>query len=85
MKNLEAELGKKLFKRSSTSVHLTQEGLLLYQRAEDILKMVDKTTKKFHSLREMVEGDVHIDWAESENISYLAKRFNSMQEEVPHF
>ncbi len=84
LKDLEAELGKKLFNRRSTSIHLTQEGLLLYKRAEDILKMVDKTTKEFQSLGEIVEGDVHIGCAESENISYLAKRFKALQQRHPN-
>lgn len=45
LKDLEAELGKKLFTRSSFSVHLTDEGMLLRKRAEDILDMVDKTAE----------------------------------------
>ncbi len=84
LKDLEAELGKKLFKRSSSSVHLTQEGLLLYKRAQDILEMVDKTTKEFQSLKEMVGGDVHIGCAESENISYIARRFKALQKRYPN-
>ena len=42
MKELELELGKKLFRRGSTSLNLTDEGMLLRKRAEDILDMVDK-------------------------------------------
>jgi len=42
IKDLEAELGKKLFRRGSTSVRLTDEGMLLRKRAGDILDMVDK-------------------------------------------
>lgn len=38
IKDLEYELGKKLFKRSNYSVKLTDEGLLLKRRAEDIKK-----------------------------------------------
>lgn len=84
LKDLEAELGKKLFKRSSSSVHLTPEGVLLYQRAQDILNMVDKTTKEFQSLGEMVGGDVQIGCAESENISYVARRFKALQKRYPN-
>lgn len=35
LKDLEAELGKKLFTRGSFSVRLTDEGMLLRKRAED--------------------------------------------------
>ena len=41
IKDLEEELGKKLFIRSNYSVSLTEEGMLLRQRAEDILDMAD--------------------------------------------
>ena len=37
LKDLESELGKKLFTRSNYSIKLTDEGMLLRRRAEDIL------------------------------------------------
>ena len=43
LKDLENELGSKLFVRSNYSVKLTDEGILLRKRAEDILEMADKT------------------------------------------
>ena len=42
MKSLEDELGKKLFTRHSFSIRLTDEGILLRNRAEDLINMVDK-------------------------------------------
>ena len=58
LKDLEAELGKKLFTRSSFSVRLTDEGMLLRKRAEDILDMVDKTAgdQALGPLREGLAG-----------------------------
>lgn len=78
MKDLEEELGKKLFRRGSTGLHLTDEGMLLRKRAEDILAMVDKTQEEFRSMGEVSGGDVHIGCAESYQLRYLAdimKRF----------
>ncbi|MCM1190683.1 MAG: LysR family transcriptional regulator [bacterium] len=83
LKDLEAELGKKLFVRSSFSVRLTDEGMLLRKRAEDILEMVDRTTEEFKALGEITGGDVPIGCAESENIRYLAQCVKAVQEQVP--
>lgn len=83
IKDLETELGKKLFVRSSFSVSLTDEGMLLRQRAEDILEMVDKTEKEFSSLGEVNGGDIHIGAAESDNIKYLARQIKSLKARYP--
>ena len=53
LKDLEGELGKKLFVRSNYSVKLTDEGMLLRKRAEDILEMVDKTADEFKAMGEI--------------------------------
>ena len=42
LKSLEDELGKKLFTRHSFSIALTDEGILLRNRAEDLVSMADK-------------------------------------------
>ena len=83
LKDLEAELGKKLFVRSSFSVRLTDEGMLLRKRAEDILGMVDKTTEEFKALGQITGGDIHIGCAESENIKHLARWIRAVQSRIP--
>lgn len=83
MKDLEQELGKKLFKRGSSSVSLTDEGMLLRKRAEDILEMVDKTTDEFRELGNITGGDVRIGCAESHLIKYLARAIKSLKEKCP--
>ena len=65
IKELEEELGKKLFTRSNYSVSLTEEGMLLRKRAEDILAMADKTIEEFHTLDEVYGGDIRIGCADS--------------------
>ena len=71
MKELEQELGKKLFRRGSTSVSLTDEGMLLRKRAEDLLAMADKIENEFKALDEITGGDIYIGCAESYLIKYL--------------
>ena len=83
LKDLEAELGKKLFVRSSFSVRLTDEGMLLRKRAEDILDMVDKTTDEFKALGQIAGGDIRIGCAESDGIKHLARRIKAVQERYP--
>lgn len=83
IKELEAELGKKLFIRGSFRVQLTEEGMLLRKRAEDILDMVDKTTDEFRALNEITGGDIRIGCAESDGIKYLARRIKVLQESHP--
>ncbi len=85
MKELEQELGKKLFRRGSTSLSLTDEGLLLRKRAEDILEMVDKTADEFKSLGNITGGEVHIGCAESHQIKYLARTIKAFKESYPLF
>lgn len=85
MKDLEQELGKKLFRRGSTSLHLTDEGMLLRKRAEDILEMVDKTTDEFKALDVITGGEVQIGCAESYLIKYVAQIIRDFKEKYPLF
>ena len=43
IKDLEDELGHKLFTRGSHSMALTADGMILRKRAEEIVSMVDRT------------------------------------------
>ena len=85
IKDLEEELGKKLFIRHSTSLSLTDEGLLLRERAEDILDIVNKTEEEFAHLDEITGGDIYIGAAESHLIGFLGQRIKAFQEEYPNF
>ena len=84
MKELECELGKKLFRRGTSGIHLTDEGMLLRKRAEDILDMVDKTTDEFKALNEVTGGDVYIGCAESWQIRHLAGVIKEFRKQYPN-
>ncbi len=60
LKELEEELGKKLFIRGSHSVRLTDQGMLLRKRAEEIMDMVEKTTTEFRAAEDSPCGIVYI-------------------------
>ena len=83
LKDLELELGKKLFVRSNYSIKLTDEGMLLRKRAEEILDMVEKTTDEFKALGNITGGDVRIGCAESHLVSHLAQVIRAFREDYP--
>lgn len=83
LKSLEDELGKKLFIRHSFNIELTDEGVLLRKRAEDLVQMADKITAEFLSLDDVTGGDVYLGLAESYQIRYLASEIKSLKNSCP--
>ena len=83
LKELEIELGTKLFIRSNYSIKLTEAGMLLRDRAEDILSLVDKTEAEFKSLEEVNSGDIFVGAPESEAMSLFAEAVCSLQKKHP--
>ncbi|MEH7360993.1 LysR family transcriptional regulator [Priestia megaterium] len=84
LKDLEQELGKKLFIRSSHSVILTDEGMLLRNRAEEIVNMVDKVEAEFSSMEETIGGDVYIGGGETEAMKHIARVVKDVQIRYPN-
>lgn len=84
LKALEEELGKKLFTRHSFSIKLTDEGVLLRDRASDLIQMADKIESEFISLDDVSGGDLYFGLAESYQISYLAKEIALMKKKYPN-
>ena len=87
IKDLEYELGKKLFLRKSHRVILTSDGMLFRKRAEEIIALVDKTEKEFSDLEDEVSGDVYIGGGETYIMSTIAKVIRQIQDRYPriHF
>ena len=84
LKDLEQELGKKLFVRSSHSIMLTDEGLLLRKRAEELVDMVTKLEAEFSSMEETVRGDVYIGGGETDAMRQIARVIKNLQSTHPH-
>jgi len=83
LKELEKELGTKLFVRSNYNVRLTEAGMLLRERAEDILSLVEKTEAEFKSLEEINSGDIYVGAPESESMSLFAEILCRLQQDYP--
>ena len=83
LKSLEDELGKKLFTRHSFSISLTEEGVLLRNRAEDLVLMADKIEQEFLALDDITGGDIYFGLAESYQIRYLAREIRTFKKTYP--
>ena len=83
LKALEEELGKKLFTRRSFSIRLTDEGILLRDRAEDLVAMADKIEQEFISLGEITGGDLYFGLTESYQIRHLAREIRRFKAAYP--
>ncbi|AKO93034.1 LysR family transcriptional regulator [Priestia filamentosa] len=84
LKELEQKLGKKLFIRSSHSIILTDEGILLRKRAEEIVDMVDKLEAEFSSMEETISGDVYIGGGETDAMRQIARVVKELQLNYPN-
>ena len=87
LKELEDELGKQLFVRGNRSITLTEEGMILRKRAEEILELVKKAEYEVSLSDETVAGDVTIGAGETDGVRLLANAAQMVQKEYPlvHF
>jgi len=85
--DLEDELGKALFIRGKRKITLTEDGLLLRKRAEEILDLVDKTEKELTEDTRDISGDIHIGGGETVATSFLAEAAFQLRQKHPdvHF
>ena len=70
---LEEELGVKLFERSSHRIFLTEDGMLLKRRAQEITSLVDKTVGEIAHREEAITGEVSIGCGEIISMTCLAR------------
>lgn len=87
IKDLEKELGKQLFIRGNRRITLTEEGMILCKRAEEIMELVKKTESEITLSDESIAGDIYIGAGESNSVGYIAKAANALRREYPlvHF
>lgn len=86
IKNLEMELGKQLLIRGSKGsrkVTLTEEGMILRKRAEEILDLVKKTENEITMSDSIIIGDVYIGAGETDGMRLLARTAGRLRREHP--
>ncbi len=81
--DLETDLGCKLFERGKRKITLTEEGVFLRQRAQEIVDLAEKTEAAFVSTHETVTGDVYIGCGETQGMRGIIKIMKLMQETHP--
>lgn len=84
IKDLEEELGQKLFTRGSHNMTLTAEGMLLRKRAEEIISMVDKTQAEFNSMEDVIGGDIYIGGGETDAVRLIAGTAKELRDAYPN-
>lgn len=83
LKDLEDELGKKLFIRSNRKITLTEDGIILRKRAEEILSLVNKTKEEIELSDKTLSGNIFIGAGETQGIRQIAKIIKKMQDKYP--
>ena len=83
LKDLEDELGKKLLIRGSKKVTLTEEGMLLRKRAEEMIDLMEKTRAELAASDENITGEIYIGGGETDAISLFAQTAGKLQKKYP--
>ncbi len=83
MMELEEELGAKLFVRGNRKITLTDKGMLLRKRAEEITELVQKTESEFLASEKVVTGDIYIGGGETHAMRLITSVIKDLYEEYP--
>lgn len=83
LRELEEELGKKLLIRGNKGVTLTEEGMMLRKRAEEIVELLDKTEQEVRNSSDHVSGKIYIGAGETYAIKLIADTARKLQEDHP--
>ncbi|RKJ39760.1 LysR family transcriptional regulator [Acutalibacter sp. 1XD8-33] len=81
IRDMEAELGKQLFIRGSRSITLTEEGMILRKRAEEIMELVKKAEDEIALAEEPVSGDITVGAGETDGLRVLVRAIQALREE----
>lgn len=83
LKDMEDELGKQLFIRGNRRITLTEEGMLLRKRAEEIVDLVRKTENDIRLSDEVISGSVYIGVGETDAVRMIARAAQKLQSRYP--
>lgn len=73
IKQLETQIGGRLFKRTSKGMELTYEGKMIYDYIKEANELIGKAEKKFSQLKELTYGEIKIGASDTITKHYLLK------------
>lgn len=80
---LEDELGVKLFSRSNHNIKLTEDGMLLRRRAQELVSLAEKTKEELSGGREELSGEISIGCGETRNMDFLSAQIAAFRQKYP--
>ena len=80
---LEEELRVQLFRRSRYHIELTEDGMLLRRRAQELVDLAEKTTREFTMRETELMGEIAIGAGETRSMSFLSRAMVSFRERYP--
>ncbi len=80
---LEEELGVKLFHRGKHSIILTEDGMLLKRRAQEIVSLSDKAVRELSHKEDVLSGEVAIGCGETKSVIFLSEQIRKFQQKYP--
>lgn len=83
IRDMEAELGKQLFVRGARRITLTEEGMILRKRAEEIFELVKKAEDEIALAEEPVAGDITVGGGETVGMELLVQTAQTLRQTYP--
>ncbi len=83
MKELEEDLGVSLFERGNRRITLTEEGMILRRRAEEMLRLMQLTEAELTQAKDRITGEVNIGAGESHAFHFLSSVAAQIAQEHP--
>lgn len=80
---LEKELEVTLFHRSNHNIILTEDGMLLKRRAQELISLSEKTVQELSHKEQALSGEIAIGCGETKSMLFLAEQIRTFQQIYP--